>query len=212
LSKIRLLIVDDETLLLDLMTRTFRSIESIDLIGSAGSGQEAIRIALETKPDIILMDVDMYDINGIEATRRILSDLPNTSIIALSGHDDRDFVEQMFKAGAVGYILKNSKLEEVVAAIQTVSDHKNYISPSIARTLIDAYIRQPSKQQLITEREKQILQLLYHGKRMKEIAFELNISVKTAYTHRQNLMHKLGADTIVALFRIGRTKGLLHTD
>ena len=212
MNQIRVLIVDDETLLLDLMARTLKSIDHIDLIGTAGSGREAIQIALEIKPEVILMDVDMYDINGIEATRRIMSDLPDTRVIALSGHEDQGFVEQMFKAGAVGYILKNSKLEEVVAAIQTVSEHKNYISPSIARTLIDAYIRQPSRQQLITEREKQILQLLHHGKRMKEIAFELNISVKTAYTHRQNLMRKLGADTIVDLFRIGRTKGLLHAD
>ncbi|MBN2317498.1 MAG: response regulator transcription factor [Acidobacteria bacterium] len=210
MNKTRVLIVDDEILFLDLMARTLKMIEGIDLIGTASSGREAIQIALEANPDIILMDVDMCDINGIEATRRIMSDLPDTRIIALSGHEDRGFVEQMFKAGAMGYVLKNSKLEEVVTAIQSVSDHKNYISPSIARTLIDSYIRQPSKQQVITEREKQILQLLDHGKRMKEIALELNISVKTAYTHRQNLMKKLGADTVVQLIKLGREKGILY--
>lgn len=212
MNKIRVLIVDDETLLLDLMDRTLKSIEGINLIGTASSGREAIQIALKAKPDVILMDVDMVDINGIEATRRIMSDLPDTRIIALSGHEDQGFVEQMFKAGAVGYALKTSKLTEVIDAIQTVSENKNYLSPSITRTLIESYIRRPRKQQVITDREKQILQLLHRGKRMKEIAFELNISVKTAYIHRQNLMKKLGADTIVELIKIGREKDLLYKD
>jgi DNA-binding NarL/FixJ family response regulator len=212
LNKIRVLIADDESLLLDLMSRILKLNGNLEFIGTASSGREVIQVALNARPDVILMDVAMNDIDGIEATRTILSELPDTRIIAFSGHGDHDVLRQMFKAGAVGYILKQCSFDEIEVAIREVSEGRIYMSPPVARKILEAYIGQPSNQHTVTARENQILQLIGSGKRMKEIAFELNISVKTAYTHRQNLMEKLGTDTVINLIRVGKEKGLLYMD
>ena len=203
MPKIRVFIVDDHAILRDGIRSLLKRQDGIEVIGEASTGSEAISLLGELKPDIILMDIAMPEMNGLEATRQITNLFPQMRILILTQHDNREFITPLLQAGASGYILKKSGGRELVNAIREVYKQGAFLEPTITRQLLDDYA-QPSKKQgtplvHLTTREKDVLRLLVTGKSNKEIAFVLGISSKTVSVHRSNIMKKLGVHNIFDL-------------
>ena len=189
----------------------------ITVVGEAGNGISAVRMARESKPDLVLMDIAMPDLNGIEATRRIMIESPGVKVIALSMHADKRFVRHMFAAGAAGYVLKGSAFEEVAAAIKKVAAGRIYISPKITDQVLAEYVKQLTKfsagaESPLSGREREVLQMLAEGKSSRKIAEHLHVSVTTVDTHRKHIMDKLGFRTIAELTKYAVREGLTSLD
>ncbi len=185
----------------------------MEVVGEAENGRMAVRLAQELSPDIVVMDVAMPDLNGIEATRQVLNNRPKAKVIALSMHADRRFVVQMLKAGASGYLLKDCAFEELTNAIRAVVANRTYLSPKIADTIAKDYIRLFPKAELsafsiLTPRQRQVLQLLSEGNATSQIASHLQVSVKTVETYRQQIMEKLDIHSIAELTKYAIREGL----
>ncbi len=193
-----------------LLEKTF----GIEVVGEATDGRETVRLVSELKPDVVVMDVSMPNLNGIEATRKICEEDPDVKIIALSVHSDDQFVSGMLTAGALGYMLKDCVLEELVKAIQTVANGEMYLSAQIARHVVHEYKSLKSKKvgsvlETLTSREREVLQLVAESKSMKEIAAALFVSEKTIATHRQHIMDKLGIHTVPDLVKFAIREGII---
>lgn len=187
-----------------------------EVIGEAETGREAVRLCGEVSPDVIIMDVAMPDLNGIEATRQILAERPETKVICLSMHSRRSLVIEMLKAGASGYLLKNSAFKELAAALSCIRAGKPYISPDISSAVLEG-LSAPSSDTApaatrLTPREREVVQLLAEGKQSKTIAAQLNISVKTVQTHRRNIMRKLGFNNLPDLTKYAVREGIVSLD
>ena len=212
--KIKILLVDDHKIVRDGLRKLLEKQETaLMVVGEAEDGRSAIRSVRELKPDVVIMDVAMPDLNGIEATRQLVADRPDLKIVALSMHSERKFVTEMLKAGAAAYLLKDCAFEELVTAIQTVVKGKIYLSPGIAGVVIENYVRNaPSVDKsvfsLLSDREREVLQLMSEGKTTKEIAAHLNVSIKTVETHRTNIMTKLDIHSIAELTKYAIREGL----
>jgi DNA-binding NarL/FixJ family response regulator len=183
------------------------------VVGEASDGRQVVELAKSLKPDVVIMDIAMPELNGIEAARLIVAENPRTRIVALSMYADRRFVTQILRAGALGYVLKEAAFEELAHAIRTVAGGKPYLSASVAGFVVEEFVQQaspvPAKSlDLLTNREREVLKLLAEGKRARDIASELKIGVKTAEAHRQNLMNKLEMHTIAELTRFAIREGL----
>ena len=167
----------------------------------------------ELLPDVVIMDITMPNLNGVEATRQIIDDLPETKIVALSIHSNRRFVADMLKAGAAGYILKECLSDELVRAIRTIADGGTYLSPRITDVVVDDYIKHltstpESRLAILTSREREVLQLLAEGKSTKQIALELHVSTKTIEANRRRLMEKLDIHSVAGLTKYAVREGL----
>jgi DNA-binding NarL/FixJ family response regulator len=189
----------------------------MEVIGEAENGHEAVRLATEVKPDVVVMDVNMPDLNGIEATRQLTKELPGVKVIALSMYSDKRFVAGMLKAGAVGYMLKSSAFDELSTAFESVVAGKVYLSPKVAGMLVEDYIgrlkaEESVLQRVLTAREREVLQLLAEGKSVKEIAAKLHVSEKTVHTHRQNIMEKLDIHSIAELTKYAVREGITSVE
>jgi two-component system response regulator NreC len=211
--KIKLIIADDHKIIREGVKALVDTHENLELVAEAADGQSAIQAVLKYKPDIVIMDVNMPNLNGIEATRKILSDFPGIKIIALSMHSDRRFVGEMLRAGASGYMLKDCAFNELVRAIQEVMDGKIYLSPGVASVVVEEYInnkesRSGSVIRNLTQREKQVLQMIAEGYTTKEIAKKMSLSTKTVETHRKKIMDKLNIYNIAALTKLAIREGL----
>lgn len=188
--------------------------QGIEVIGEAEDGGKILRLARKLNPDIIVMDITMPKLNGIEATRRLMREFPGTKVIALSMHGDRRFVEEIFQAGASGYLLKDSTFNELIEAISKVMENKIYLSSEITgivvKDLVDHLLTEEARSQLdvLTSREREILQLIAEGENTKAIASILNISIKTVETHRQHIIHKLDIDNVAGLTKFAIRHGL----
>jgi two-component system, NarL family, response regulator NreC len=185
----------------------------IKVVGEAEDGRMTQRLARELVPDVIIMDVAMPDLNGIEATRQIVGELPGIKIIALSMHNDRRFVLNMLKAGASGYMLKDCAFKDLAKAIRVVMSHKTYLSHEVADIVVKDYLSSTapadsSAFQLLSPREREVLQLLAEGKTSALIADSLHISVKTVETHRQQIMVKLKIKSVAELTKYAIREGL----
>jgi len=185
----------------------------IEVIGHAEDGRTAVRLARELSPDLVIMDIAMPELNGIEATHRITTESPHVKVIALSMHSDKRFIARMLKAGAAGYLLKNSTFEELVNAIRSVAAGQRYFSPPITDVVVEGYLRpsvkeKPSLLSLLTVREREVLQLLVEDKTTKQIARSLHISPKTVQTHRSNIFEKLHVEGIADLTKYAIREGL----
>ncbi|MBN1270219.1 MAG: response regulator transcription factor [Kiritimatiellae bacterium] len=215
---IRLLIADDHKLMRDGLRAMIEKEPDMEVVGEAEDGQTTVRLAKQANPHLIVMDVSMPDLNGIDATRKILAANPNVKVVALSGHANQHFVRDMLASGASAYILKHTAYDELLRAIRTVMKGKKYLSPEVARGVMDAYVElsKPSggKQAFVvlTEREREVLQMTAEGKSTKEVSSDLGVSIKTIETHRHNIMEKLDLHSVAELTKYAIREGLTSVD
>ncbi|MBN2513378.1 MAG: response regulator transcription factor [Sedimentisphaerales bacterium] len=213
---IRIILADDHVILREGLNRALQSESDFSVVGQAGDGHSAIKLIRELSPDIVVMDIGMPELNGIETTRIISKELPRVKVIGLSMHSNDKYVREMFRAGASGYLLKNCAFEELVEAIRTVAGGKTYVSPSIGSMVIQEYISKTDQEKsvfsLLSQREREVLQLFAEGKTTKQTAARLHISPKTVEAHRLNLMNKLGIDNIAQLTKYAIQEGLTPSE
>jgi DNA-binding NarL/FixJ family response regulator len=210
---LKIILADDHKIVRDGLRNLLEKDPGIVVAGEAEDGREALHLVRKLAPDVVIMDIAMPDLNGIEATRQILAETRNVKIVALSMHSDKRFVSEMLKAGASAYLLKDCAFEELTTAIRTIMKGKIYLSPGIAGVVIEDYIRKgsaeaPSAFSILSDREREVLQLMVEGKSTKEIAGHLNVSAKTIETHRANIMTKLDIHTIAELTKYAIREGL----
>lgn len=210
---IRILLADDHKITRQGLRSLLEKQQDMEVVAEAEDGRTAVRLAGELSLNVVIMDVTMPDLNGVEATRQIVSQSPDVKIIALSMHSDTLFVTEMLRSGASGYLLKDCAFEELARAIHAVVAGKTYLSPSVSGVVVDDYLHRLSKadfsdSQVLTDREREVLQLLAEGKSTKQIALKLHISVKTVETHRRQMMNKLDIHTVAELTKYAIRKGL----
>jgi len=214
MPQIKIILADDHKLMRDGLRELLEKQNDLDVVGEADNGWQAVELVESLKPDAVIMDVAMPQLNGVGATREILQRHPETRILALSMHPTGRVVSEMLQAGASGYLVKSCALDELVTAVRAVHRGKTYLSPEIAGTLVEGYVRRPRRggslanSAVLSDRESQVLQLVAEGKSTKEIAGELSITVKTVDTHRQHIMDKLGIRTIAELTKYAVREGL----
>jgi RNA polymerase sigma factor (sigma-70 family) len=211
------MLADDHAMLRHGLSKSFQNEKDMEVIAQAKDGRSTVELAKELKPDIVIMDIGMPDLNGIEATRQIRQDCHKVKVIALSMHSSKNFIIEMFKAGASGYLLKDCEFDELLNAIRIVVDNKTYISPAISDVVVENYMRQfpegkDSAFTILSKREREVLQLLTEGKTTKQIAKRLHISSKTVEVHRLNLMSKLKIDSIAQLTKYAIQEGLTQPE
>lgn len=182
----------------------------MEIVGEAGNGREAVELAESLKPDIVVMDVAMPELNGIEATRRLTASTPHSRVVALSMHKDNVYVREILRAGARGYLLKDSVAGDLVSAVRAVAQGEGYISPAVSNAVLDDYRKHVTNPiDLLSSREREVLQMLAEGKTNKEIAAVLNLSVYTVDAHRGRIMEKLNVHSINELVRFAVRNGLI---
>jgi DNA-binding NarL/FixJ family response regulator len=213
---IKIIIVDDHKILRQGLRTMLEKIPGLEVVAEAEDGRTAVRQAQELLPQVVIMDVGLPDLNGIEATRQVLMASPETKVIGLSMHSDKRFVLNMIKAGASGYLLKDSAFEELATAIHTVMANKSYLTQEVAHIVVKDYLEGPSNKpsafSVLTLREREVLQLIAEGKSSRQIAEILCLSIKTVETHRQQIMHKLDLHNVADLVRYSIREGLSSLD
>lgn len=211
--EIKIILADDHKILRDGLRNVIEKTSTLKVIAEAQDGREAVKLCANLKPDVVVMDIAMEGLNGVEATKQIIQANPGIKIIGLSMHSNKRFILGMFRAGAYGYLLKDSDSEELILAIKTVVSNKKYISQSISGTILEELISPSEKEEsVLTEREKEILQLIAEGKTSKEIADILFLSSKTVDAHRKNIMDKLDLRTLPELTKHAIKLGLTSLD
>ncbi len=206
----KILLCDDHRLLRDGL-RAILEKEGLEVVGESANGREVLALAAQLLPDLILMDISMPELNGVDATRLLLKEFPRLKVIGLSMNSDRRYVVAMFAAGAVGYLLKNSASEELILAVRAVAAGLKYVSPAIAGSFVDGYLAEsgsaPATKSL-SPREREVLQLLAEGKSSKDIATHLDIGATTVETHRRQIMDKLRLRTVAELTKYAIREGI----
>ena len=215
---LKIVIADDHTLMRAGLRSLLEREMHYTVVGEADNGRAAVEKVIECEPDLIIMDIGMPELNGIEATRKIIENNPYTKVIALSIHADVDYVVEMLKAGAKGYLLKDSALEELNMAIRSVLDGQTYIARQLATQVYDDYVRrvashrQESAFDLLSARDREIVQLLAEGYTSKEIAQRLSLAVSSVETYRSQIMAKLNLKSIAALTKYAIREGITTVD
>ncbi len=210
---IRIILADDHRIVREGLRALLEKESDVEVVAEAENGRTAVELADQLKPDVVIMDISMPDLNGMDATVQIVGRVPGTKVIGLSMHSSRRFVEAMLKAGARGYLFKNCAREELIRAIQAVAAGQTYLSPSITDCIVEDYISQAgakagSGSQTLTPRERETLQLVAEGRASKQIASELNISVKTVEIHRHQIMKRLDIHSVAELTKFALSEGL----
>ncbi len=210
---IRVLIADDHKIVREGLRSLLEKQPDMEVVAEAEDGRIALSLVQETLPNVVIMDVAMSNLNGIEATRQIMIKAPGTKVIALSMYSDRRFIMGMLNAGASGYLLKDCAFEELAEAIRTVATDRTYLSPAIVDIVVKNYIRQLEKANatafsFLTPREREVLQLLAEGRTVKEIARHLSLSIKTIETYRHQIMHKVDIHSVAELTKYAIREGL----
>ncbi|MDD2804009.1 MAG: response regulator transcription factor [Elusimicrobiales bacterium] len=210
----KILICDDHKIFREGLRALLEKQPGVKVVGGARDGLEAVRLAKELSPDIVIMDISMPGLNGIEAARKLSKSKKSARVIALSMHNDRKYVTEIFKAGARAYLLKDSAFEELMDAIKAVSCGRFFLSAGITSIVLSDYLKGPAADPrspfaILSAREREVLQLLAEGLRTKEISHKLALSVKTVETHRKKIMEKLGITSIAGLTRYAVKEGLV---
>jgi DNA-binding NarL/FixJ family response regulator len=212
----RVLLVDDHALVRAGIRALVEKIPNVEVVGEAGTGREALELVRSQLPNIMLMDIAMTELGGLEALPRITKDFPSVKVIILSAHASEEYVIRALREGASGYMLKDSATSELELAINSVIQGKIYLSPSISRTVIDDYLQRVggaiSPLEHLTSRQREILQSIAEGKNVKEIAADLDISIKTVESHRLQLMDRLNIHDIPGLVRYAIRNGLVSPE
>lgn len=211
---VKIIIADDHKIMRDGLRNMLEKESGLEVVAEAKNGREAIQLTEKLRPDIVIMDISMDDLNGMDATRTIIGKGWGTKVIALSMHADKRFVAGMFEAGAMGYLLKDCAYNELVQAIRQTVSGRTYLCSMISGVVIRDYIQRMRKSEasLLSPREKEILQLLAEGSTTKRIADQLKVSVKTVETHRQHVMEKLNIFSIAELTKYAIKEGITSLD
>jgi DNA-binding NarL/FixJ family response regulator len=211
MKRIRILVADDHAVVRQGFKMILDAQADMEIVGEAGNGREAVELAEQLHPDVVVMDVSMPELNGIEATRRLATSVPRARVVALSMHKDSVYVREILRAGARGYLLKDSGAADLVAAIRAVASGESYLSPAVSNAVLDDYRKHATNPiDLLTSREREVLQLLAEGKTNKEIAGVLNLSVYTVEAHRGRIMEKLNLHSIGELVLFAVRNGLIE--
>lgn len=214
---ITVLLADDHTIFRQGLRRLLGENPKIKVVGEASDGREVLELTKTLNPKVVLMDLTMPGLSGVEATRRIRKSNPDTAVLVLSVHQDDEYIAHALEAGATGYVVKDIRAPELFQAIEAVAEGRRYLSPVISETIVTEYLRlrkdrteSDSPFQVLTAREREILRLLTEGKSSKEIAADLNVSPKTVETHRANIMRKLDIHNIADLVRYAISRGIVE--
>ena len=215
MKKVRILLADDHTVMRAGLRALLERQPNLEVVGEAENGRKTVELASSHVPDVVVMDIAMPNLNGVEATRRMVSKQPTISVVILSMYSDESYVMRALEAGARAYLLKDSAVTDLIRAIEAVSQGKSFFSPKISRILAEEYVHALKQKgvadsyELLTPREREILQLLAEGKTNKEVATSLNISVYTAETHRGNILQKLNLHSSAELVLYAVRKGII---
>lgn len=214
-EKIRVVLADDHTVMRNGLRLLLERQPNFQVVGEAADGRQAVELTDREKPDVVIMDIAMPNLNGVEATRQIVNRCPQTAVIILSMHSDESYVIRSLKAGARAYLLKDSAESDLIAAIHAIQQGRSYFSPAVSRILQEDYMRQLEDRgiedtyELLTTREREILQLVAEGKSNKEIANLLNLSLYTVETHRTHILQKLNVHSVPELILYAMRKGII---
>src|SRR5690606_38110491 len=218
MRKIRLLLVDDHNMVRQGLRVLLEAEEDIEVVGEAETGRQAVQMARSLQPDVIVMDIAMPNLNGLEATRQIVKEVSNSKVLVLSSYSDDEYLHQLTDAGASGYLLKQTAATDLIQAVRETSKGNAFFSPAVSKRLLDRYREAflngaPIKKRavLLTTREAEVLQLIAEGKPNKQIAADLCISIKTVEKHRQQVMNKLNIHDIAGLTRYAISKGVIES-
>lgn len=215
--KIRVLLVDDHTLMRDGLRRLLSESDDIEVVGECADGRSAVDLARKLRPSVVVMDVGMPELNGVDATGRIHAECPEVRVLGLSTHADRRYVQHMLAAGASGYVLKISAYDELLRAVRAVGAGRTYLSPEVAGAVVERSVQGPSPAEvsaysLLGPREREVLQLVAEGRTSAETARQMHISTKTVETHRRNIVQKLGLHGTAELTKYAIREGLTSLD
>jgi len=210
---IQILLVDDHSITREGLCALLEKEPNFTVIRQAENGRVALKMARQYKPDVIVMDINMPDLNGIDATRQILSEIPEAKIIALSMYSDRSYIKGMLQAGVSGYLLKNCAFDELTKAIETVYKNQTYLSPKISEIVRKEFVKlmksgATSAAELLTDREREVLQMIAEGYKTKTIADRIHVSIKTVEARRRQIMEKLNIDSVAGLTKFAIREGI----
>jgi DNA-binding NarL/FixJ family response regulator len=219
MSNINVLLADDHTVVRQGLRALLAAEADIEVVGEAETGRQAVQLAKKLSPHVVVMDIAMPLLNGLEATRQIVKEAPATKVLILSSYSDDEYVEQLTEAGAAGYLVKQTAANDLIKAIHETHKGNAFFSPSISRRLLEHYRQsvlggQPPQKtsERLTSREQEVLQLIAEGKANKQIAAELCISIKTVEKHRQQVMNKLRIHDVAGLTRYALSKGVIRSN
>ncbi len=207
MNRLRIFIADDHDLIREGLRALLEAQPGWEIVGEARTGRQAVEEAKRLRPDIIILDIGLPELNGLIATQKIMRVVPRTEVLIVTMHESEETVRKALKAGARGYIVKTDAIRHLVNAVESLAKHTPYLAPSVAQVLLEDYLRPMQKKSIsstaacLTERELEIMQLLVEGSRVKDIAASVGISIRTVETHRNNVMRKLGLHSTVDLVR-----------
>ena len=216
MEKIRVFLVDDHTVVRQGLRRILESDEEIEIVGEAGDGRTAIDLVQKLRPHVVVMDVAMPELNGIEATRQILKRVEGAKVLVLSMHGDDVYVRQALKAGARGYLLKDSEDLDLIKAVKAIRGGGSFFSPPVSKVVLSGYLGDKIEGDVedsvarLTDREREVLQLIAEGKTNKEVAHALSVSINTVETHRKHIMEKLDLHNTAEIVRFAVRKKIVH--
>jgi DNA-binding NarL/FixJ family response regulator len=212
---IRVLLADDHALVRAGIRSLLNAMDEVEVVAEASSGEEAIELVAQNQPDVVLMDIAMKGITGLEAAARMRGRNPEVRVVILSMHSGEEYVLQALRAGAAGYLLKDAATGELELALRSVMRGESWLSPAVSRQVVEGYVQRAGGEQapeVLTARQREVLRLVAGGKSTKEIAFLLNLSVKTVETHRAQIMERLGIRDVAGLVRYALRTGLVPPD
>lgn len=216
-KKIRVLLVDDHPVVRRGIRTWLDGLESIEVVDEAVNGQDALAKVKELSPDLVMMDVDMPKLNGLEATKIIRNDFPNTRVLILSGHTNKGVVLQIIRSGAQGYVLKDAPPADILRAVEAVDNGESFFSPNISQIVLNQYLSEsgmtePEGAGKLTNRERQVLSMIAEGQSNKEMANKLGVGVRTIETHRERMMAKLDIHTVAGLTKFAIQNGIVNLE